>query len=52
MKNYLFLLNGVLYLIKICCLAQNVNLTNYRNLKNALTVLKNYKNRIRRDSKL
>lgn len=28
MKNYLFLLNSILYLISICCLAQNINLTN------------------------
>jgi len=52
MKNYLFLLNGVLYLIKLCCLAQNINLTNYQDSKNALVILKYYKNMIRRDCKL
>lgn len=49
MKNCLFLLNGILYLIKLCCLAQNINLTNHQNSKNAFYVFKNYKNKIRRD---
>lgn len=42
----------MVYLIKMCCLAQNVNLTNYQNSKNALIILNNYKNRIRKYSKL
>lgn len=51
MKNYLFLLNVILYLINIYCLAQNINLTNHQKAKNQF-VLKNHKNMIRKDCKL
>jgi len=48
MKNYLFLLNSILYVISICRLAQNINLTNHQKTKNQL-VLKNHKNIIKKD---
>lgn len=51
MKNYLFLLNSVLYVIRICCLAQNINLTNHQKTKNEF-VLKSHKNIIKNYCKL
>lgn len=51
MKNYLFLLNSILYVISICCLAQNINLTNHQKTKNEL-VLKYHKKIIKKDCKL
>jgi len=51
MKNYLVLLNSILYIFIKLCLAQNINFTNYQKAKNTF-VLKNYKNRVRKECKL
>jgi len=49
MKNYLFLLNVILNFV--CCITQNINLTNHQNSKNSIIGLKKYKNRIKRNCK-